>query len=242
MRGGEEFRLAAQAAREDAEAGGEAFLPRVGLVRAACGAAAAAGRAARVRAVTRVCGVFAAWCAAAFARVMFHAAEGFVREAVEELAEGFFRARGDGLHVADFLEGGVGADGVVDVEGVFFDGGAEARGAAEHLLEEDAGFHAAQEDERRDLGDVDAGREEVDGDDDARVLLVLEVLDGFADFLLAAVLDGAGDFPDGGGGGLSLVDLAQQAHDEVGVLVVLGEDEHFPLLARRGVEVFRDLF
>ena len=69
---------------------------------------------------------------------MFHAAEGFVREAVEELAEGFFRARGDGLHVADFLEGGVGADGVVDVEGVFLDGGAEARGAAEHLLEEDA--------------------------------------------------------------------------------------------------------
>ena len=66
------------------------------------------------------------------------------------------------------------------------------------------------------------------------------MLDGFADFLLAAVLDGAGDFPDGGGGGLSLIDLAQQADDEVGVLVVLGEDEHFPLLALGRVEVFRD--
>ena len=53
-----------------------------------------------------------------------------------------------------------------DLSGILL---ALARAAAEHLLEEDAGLHRAQEDDELEVGDVDAGGEQVDGDDDARV-------------------------------------------------------------------------
>ena len=44
-----------------------------------------------------------------------------------------------------------------------------ARAAAEHLLEQDAGLHRAQEHQELEVGDVDAGGQKVDGDDDLGV-------------------------------------------------------------------------
>ena len=55
-------------------------------------------------------------------------------------------------------------DGEVRLVGVPL---ALARAAAEHLLEEDAGLHRPQEDDELEVGDVDAGGQQVDGDDDA---------------------------------------------------------------------------
>ena len=62
----------------------------------------------------------------------------------------------------------------------------------EHLVEEDAAVHPAQEDEVADLGHVDAGREQVDGDGDVRVALVLVAADE-----LQRLVGGAGDLHDG---------------------------------------------
>ena len=121
------------------------------------------------------------------------------------------------------------------------DGGTESRRAAEHLLEEDARLDAAQEDERRDCGDVDARREQVDRHDDARIRFVLEVLHGLAYLLLVAILDGARDLADGVGRCHAFIELPEQAHDEVGVLVVRGEDHHLPLRGLRRVEILGNL-
>ena len=52
-----------------------------------------------------------------------------------------------------------------------------ARAAAEHLLEQDARLHRPQEDDELQVGDVDAGREQIDRDDDARVRPVAELAD-----------------------------------------------------------------
>ena len=51
------------------------------------------------------------------------------------------------------------------------------RAAAEHLLEQDARLDRAQEDDELEVGDVDAGRQQVDGDDDRRVRAVAELAD-----------------------------------------------------------------
>ena len=52
-----------------------------------------------------------------------------------------------------------------------------ARAAAEHLLEEDAGLHRAQEDDELQVRDVHAGGEQVHGDDDAGLGPVAELAD-----------------------------------------------------------------
>ena len=69
--------------------------------------------------------------------------------------------------------------------------GRPPRAAAEHLLEQDAGLHRAQEDEELEVGDVDAGGEQVDGDDDFGVRPVAELADP-----LQRPIDAAGDLGD----------------------------------------------
>ena len=67
------------------------------------------------------------------------------------------------------------------------------RPAAEHLLEEDARLDRAQEDEELEVGDVDAGGEHVDRDDDAGLRPVAELADP-----LQRPVDAAGDLGDEG--------------------------------------------
>ena len=55
--------------------------------------------------------------------------------------------------------------------------GRAAGAAAEHLLEQDAGLDRPQEDDELQVGDVDTGRQQVDGDNDFRVRPVAELAD-----------------------------------------------------------------
>ncbi len=68
-----------------------------------------------------------------------------------------------------------------------------AGAAAEHLLEQDARLHRPQEDDELQVRDVDAGGEQVDGHDDARVGPVAELADA-----LQRPVDAAGDLGDEG--------------------------------------------
>ena len=57
-----------------------------------------------------------------------------------------------GLHGGHVLEGGEDLHGVEDAEGFFADFVAQARGAAQHLVEQDSTVHLAQEYQVADLG------------------------------------------------------------------------------------------
>ncbi len=82
--------------------------------------------------------------------------------------------------------------GIEDAEGLLADLVAQARGAPEHLVEEDAAVHAAQEDQIADLRHIDASGQQIDGDGDVRIALVLEAADE-----LQRLVGGAGDLDDG---------------------------------------------
>ena len=125
--------------------------------------------------------------------------------------------------------------GVEDAEGLLADLVAQAGGAPEHLVEQDAAVHPAQEDQVADLGHVDAGGEQVDGDRDVGVALVLVAADE-----LQRLVGGAGDLDDGvvvDAAVLACEGLLEQVHHQVGVGVVGAEDQR--LLARGGVEFLR---
>ena len=97
-----------------------------------------------------------------------------------------------------------------------------AGAAAEHLLEEDARLHRPQEDDELQVGDVHAGRQQVDGDDDAGVRAVAELADA-----LQRPVDAAGDLRDERLAAAE--DVAGQVDELVGVRgvrqVVGGEDQ-----------------
>ena len=153
---------------------------------------------------------------------------GFVGEADKlfgELGEGDFGVNDDGLHGRELVERFEDTDGVEDAEGLFADFVAEAGGAAEHLVEEDAAIDAAEEDQIADGRDVYARRKQVDGNRDIRRALILEAADE-----LQGRGGSAGDLEDGVifdaavvlfEGGLEEVD------DEVGMGIVGAEDEGF---------------
>ena len=99
---------------------------------------------------------------------------------------------------------------------------AHARAAAEHLLEEDAGLHRAQEDDVLQGRDIHAGREHVHGHHDRRVRPVAELADA-----LQRAVHAAGDLLDEGVAPAE--DVAGNVDQLVGVggvrQVVDGEDE-----------------
>src|SRR5690606_5636819 len=65
---------------------------------------------------------------------------------LHELVEAHRRIHDDRLHVRDILQRVVQTDGIEDAEAFLADLWAEARGASEHLLVEDAAAHATKED------------------------------------------------------------------------------------------------
>ena len=81
---------------------------------------------------------------------------------------------------------------VEDAEGLLADVLAQPGGAPEHLVEQDAAVDPAQEDQVADLGHVHAGGEQVHGDGDVGVALVLVAADQ-----LERPVGGAGDLDDG---------------------------------------------
>ena len=109
-----------------------------------------------------------------------------------QLREGDGRVDHHGLHGRHVLQGLVDLHGVEDAEGLLADLVAQAGGAAEHLVEQDAAVDPAQEDEVADLGHVDAGGQQVHRDRDVRQALVLEAADQ-----LQRLVGGAGDLDDG---------------------------------------------
>ena len=92
-----------------------------------------------------------------------------LHELARQLGEGDGRVDHHGLHGGQALQGFVDLHRVEDAEGLLADLVAQARGAAEHLVEQDAAVDPAQEHEVADLGHVDAGGEQVHRDRDVRV-------------------------------------------------------------------------
>jgi hypothetical protein len=97
-----------------------------------------------------------------------------------------------------------------------------------HLLEIEFRFHIAQEDQHLERFHVRAGRDHVDGDRDARIVVVAEGADqrfrigavGAIGDLFGEVVAFAEDFP-------------QEPDDLLGMMVVLGEDRKIGDVARR---------
>ncbi len=121
-----------------------------------------------------------------------------------------------------------------------------AGAAAHHLGKEDAGFDWAQEDDVFEIGNVDAGGEHVDGDDDAGRGAIAEL----ADVLQRTVDVVAGDLADERVAAAE--DFLGESHELVGVRgvrqVIDGEDESFGKTAVRllvfesvGFDFFEDL-
>ena len=115
-----------------------------------------------------------------------------LHELARQLGEGDGRVDHHGLHGGQALQGFVDLHRVEDAEGLLADLVAQAGGAAEHLVEQDAAVDAAQEHEVADLGHVHAGGEQVHRDRDVRVALVLVAADQ-----LQRLVGGAGDLDDG---------------------------------------------
>lgn len=120
-----------------------------------------------------------------------------------------------------------------------------ARAAAEHLLEEDARLYRPQEHDVFEVGDVHAGRQQVDSDDDAGVGAVAELPDA-----LQRPVDVTGDL--GNEGVTSAEAVAGKVDQLVGVRdvrqVVGGEDqglgeapELLLVLRGMGLQLFEDL-
>ncbi len=87
---------------------------------------------------------------------------------------------------------------------------AKASAAAEHLLEQDPRLDRPQQDQELEIRDVDAGREQVDRDDDAGLRPVAELADP-----LQRPVDSAGDLGDEGVAATE--DLARLIDELVGV-------------------------
>ncbi|MNZ30845.1 hypothetical protein D3C78_481310 [compost metagenome] len=102
---------------------------------------------------------------------------GGIGQLVDQLLEGDTGVLDQRLHGVHRLEAGVEVDRVIDAEHGLADLVAAAGGAALHLLVEDARTHPAHEHQMADARHVDAGGEQVDGDGDARVTLVLVLAD-----------------------------------------------------------------
>ena len=107
-----------------------------------------------------------------------------------------------------------------------------ARAPALHLLEILRRLHVAQEDQRLDRLHVGAGGDHVDGDGDARIVVVAELAD---QQLGIAAVGAIGDLL---GEVVALAEhVAHDADDLLGVIVVLGEDERLRDLAAAGKEL-----
>jgi len=89
----------------------------------------------------------------------------------------------------DLLEVGVDIDGVEDAEIFLADLVAAPGRPADHLVVEDAAVHPPDKDEVGDGGHIDAGGQQIDGDDVFGVGIVLERLDP-----VQRAVDRAGDF------------------------------------------------
>ena len=156
-----------------------------------------------------------------------------LQELARQLGEGDGRVDHHGLHGGHALKGFVDLHRVEDAEGFLADCVAPAGGTAEHLVEQDAAVDAAQEHEVTDLGHVHAGGEQIHGDRDVRMALVLVAADQ-----LQRLVGGAGDLDHGIVVDAAIVlceGLLEQVHHQIGVGVVDAEDER--LLPRRGIEL-----
>ena len=144
-----------------------------------------------------------------------------------ELLEELFQAdRGidhDRAHVGQVLQMRIEIDGIEDAEGLLADLVATPGRPAQHLFVEDAAVDAAQKHEVRDLGDIDPGGQQIDGDGDLRQVVVAIGADQPAD-----LIDAAGDLADGGVLDLAvarLERLLQLIDDDVGMGVGGGKEQ-----------------
>src|SRR5439155_9656874 len=69
-----------------------------------------------------------------------------------------------------------------------------AGAAAQHLFKQNAGLHRAQEDDEFQIGNIDAGREHIDRDNNSRIGPIAK----FSDALQWAICCGAGNLLDEG--------------------------------------------
>ena len=88
-----------------------------------------------------------------------------------------------GSHVAQSLEN---LYRIEDTERLFFNLVTQARGAAQHLVEQDAAIHPAQKYEVTDFWHVDTGGEQIDGDCHIGIALVLVASDQLQWFVSSA--------------------------------------------------------
>ena len=112
----------------------------------------------------------------------------------------------------------------------------DAHATALHLLEEVAALDRAHEHDDFQRLDVGAGGDHVDGDDDARVVGVAELLQQILGLLAGGAV---GHLP------AEVVPLAEllphDLHDVVGVVVVLGEDQRLRHLGAAGEDLGEEL-
>ena len=149
---------------------------------------------------------------------------------LDELLEADRRIDHHRLHVGEVLEMRIEVHRIEDAEHFLADLRAQARGAADHLLVEDAAVHPAQEHEVGDRGHVDAGGEQIDRDRDLRIGVVAEGADQGLN-----PVDAAGDLLHG-----RVVDLAicvgerllDCVDHDVGMGVGRGEDQRLAREAR----------
>lgn len=161
-------------------------------------------------------------------------------QTVQELGERGCRIPCHRAHGRDRLKDGIQIHSVVDLKVLFADLRAEPGGTAEHLFEQDAGLHPAQEDQAGDLGHVDARGEQIHGHHDAGQGFVLELADGSVDIL--AVAYAAGDLHDRVRvHQLRSIQLLEDTDDHVRMAVVDGVDEGLAGGGILGVDVPDDL-
>lgn len=146
------------------------------------------------------------------------------------------------LHGVDGFQRFIDTNRVVDLKMGFMDFGTEPGRTAQHLFKQDTGFYPAQEDQIGDLRDINACGQQINGDRNAGIPLILKALDGLLNLLGVSAAYAAGDLHNGiVVHPVFRVEILEDIHNHIGVLVIHCVDESFALLFRIfGVDVLSD--
>ena len=146
------------------------------------------------------------------------------------------------FHGIDLFQRIIDTDRVMDLKVGLLDFGTQTGCTTQHLLKENTGLDPAHEDQSIDLRYVNTGGQQVNSDNHAGIVLILETLDGFLDLLRIAATSLAGDLHNG----IAIhtgfcIDVLQNVHDHIRMVIVDSEDQCLAgFLGVLGINASRD--
>ena len=150
-------------------------------------------------------------------------------ETVQQLSKGSRWVGYHRFHGIDRFQRFIDTDRVINLKMGLMNLGTQAGGTTQHLFKQNAGFYPAQEHQIGDLRHIDTGSQQVHSDSNAGITLILKPFDGFLYLFGIAAAHAAGDLHNCViVYAVFRVDILEDVHDHVGMLVIHGIDKDFP--------------